>query len=139
MSRSPKRTIEEAEAVLSCDDNRVKVYRFLEKFSQCEVYVRPYLLKYYKESNQTVCLEEIPLDSREIKTALSEAGIYFEDSKLITKIFGAEDAPGKSSCRWLRNKITHELMIRSIREVCNRSSELMSDMDCFMNTIFEQS
>ena len=44
----------------------------------------------------------------------------------------------KASCRWLRNKVTHELMKRAISEVCTRNAELIKDMDAFMEQINKQ-
>ena len=38
----------------------------------------------------------------------------------------------------LRNKITHELMRRAVKEVCTRSDELISDMNQFIEQIKEQ-
>lgn len=139
MSISPSRIIDEATALLSSDNNRDLVNGFLEKFSQCEVYTRPRLQEYYKSNGELVEPEEIALEAKAIKTAFTEAGIYFDDKKLITRIFGAEKGPGKSSCRWLRNKISHELMRRALKEVCERNNELLSDMDSFMCQIKAQS
>ena len=139
MSISSKRIIENANLILDESDNRYRVHTFLEKFSQCEVYVRPVLLQYYKSAGEEVRPEEIGLESKEIKDAFSEKGIYFSDKKLITRIFGAEDALNKSSCRWLRNKISHELMKRAIKEVCLRHTELIEDMNSFINQVNYQS
>lgn len=139
MSVSPSRIINEANTLLSTENNRKLVYSFLEKFSQCEVYTRPILMAYYISIGELVDEEEIALAARTIKAAFTEAGIYFDDNRIITKIFGAEKGPGKSSCRWLRNKISHELMRRALKEVCERNNELLSDMDSFMCQIKAQS
>ena len=138
MSISSKKIIENANKILAEDDHREKVNTFLEVFSQCEVYVRPVLLRSYKSNGEEIKPEEIGLDAKTIKDAFSEEGIYFEDGKLITRIFGAEDALGKSSCRWLRNKILHELMKRALTEVCNRFEALTADMNSFIEQINSQ-
>ena len=88
------------------------MHAFLEKFSQCEVYVRPILKQYYCDIGEEKEDDEIALVSKDIKDACDENGIYFVDKRIVTRIFGAEDAVNRSSCRWLRNKITHELMRR---------------------------
>ena len=138
MSISPKTIIDEVDNYLSQDDNRIRMYSFLEKFFQCEVYVRPILKQYYKDIGEEKEDKDIVLDAREIKDALPENGIYINDKQLITRIFGTEQRSGISSCRWLRNKITHELMRRAVKEACNRSEELIADMDSFINQIKEQ-
>ena len=97
------------------------------------------LIQYHKSIGEEVKPENICLNAREIKDAFSEQGIYFADGKILTRIFGAEDAPNKSSCRWLRNKVTHELMKRAINEVCERNAALINDMDDFIQQIIEQS
>lgn len=132
MSASPKRIISEANDFLSTDNNRQLIYYFLEKYSQCEVYIRPFLMQYYKSIGEQIKQEEIGMEAKTIRIALSENGIIFADKKLITRIFGSEDRSGKSSCRWLRNKISHELMRRALKEVCERNTELLSDLDSFL-------
>ena len=114
------------------------MHAFLEKFSQCEVYVRPILKQYYCDIGDEKEDDEIALVSKDIKDACDENGIYFVDKRIVTRIFGAEDAVNRSSCRWLRNKITHELMRRAVKEVCTRSDELISDMNQFIEQIKEQ-
>lgn len=138
MSASPKSIVEKAEVLLNKDDNRNKVASFLHTFSKCEVFTRPVLQRYYKTIGEVINADDIVLDSREILTAFSEEGIYFSDKKIITRIFGAEKAKGISSCKWLRNKISHELMARSIAEVCERYDMLIADMSEFIATIVEQ-
>ncbi len=138
MSISPATIIEKVEEILSEDNNREKMHAFLEKFFQCEVYVRPILRQYYCDIGEEKQDAEIALISKDIKDACEESGIYFEDKKLITRIFGAADEVDKSSCRWLRNKITHELMRRAVKEACTRSDELISDMNQFIEQIKEQ-
>ena len=44
--------------------------------------------------------DEIALVSKDIKDACDENGIYFVDKRIVTRIFGAEDAVNRSSCRW---------------------------------------
>lgn len=138
MSISPQKIIEEVDQFLSQDDNRNKLYAFLEKFSQCEVYCRPIMKQYFHDLGEDIKDEDIGLDSRDIKNAFGENGIYFEDKRLLTRIFGAESAPSISSCRWLRNKITHELRRRAVREACERIDELITDMDLFISQINNQ-
>ena len=138
MSISPQRIIGEANAFLSSENNRQLVNSFLERFSQCEVFVRPHLIEYKKSIGEPADPEDICLEAQTIKTALSEAGIYFEDKKLITRVFGSEKGQGKSSCRWLRNKISHELMRRALREVCERYTVLIADMDSFIFQVSSQ-
>ena len=114
------------------------MHAFLEKFFQCEVYVRPILNQYYCDIGEERQSDDIKLVAKDIRDACFENGIYFDDKKLITRIFGAEDGVNKSSCRWLRNKITHELMRRAVKEVCVRSDELIFDMNRFIERIKEQ-
>lgn len=138
MSISPTRIINEANALLSTENNRELVFCFLEKYSQCEVYTRPILTEYYKGSGETLAIEEIGMEAKIIKIAFLENGIVFDDKKLITRIFGAEDSPGRSSCRWLRNKVSHELMRRALREVCERNNDLLADMEAFICEVSAQ-
>ena len=135
---SPRTIIEKAEEIMCVGDNRFKIGRFLEKFSECEVYVRPTLVSYFKSLGEDIGSEDIGLEAKTIRTAFSEKGIYFDDNKLITRIFGAEDSPGESSCRWLRNKITHVMMKRALNEVCNRYDSLLLDMNNFISQIEAQ-
>jgi len=59
----------------------------------------------------------------------------FDDSKLLTRIWGKEAKPGSSSCAFLRNKISHELMYRALREVVGRETELSADIHLFIKTL----
>lgn len=138
MSISPQRIIDEVERFLSMDDNRIKLYSFLEKFSQCEVYCRHILKQYYRDIGEMINDEDICLEAQLVKEACGEQGIYFDDNTLVTRVFGTGKAPGASSCRWLRNKISHELMRRAIKEACTRLDDLISDMDSFINQIQDQ-
>ena len=115
----------------------MKLNIFLQKFSECEVYTRPHLEEYYKEDGRKP--EDISLNRDDILKAFGEDGIYFKDNKLITRIFGESDKKGESSYRWLRNKITHSLMHRAICEVCERSEQIVTDIDDFINQIEDQS
>lgn len=137
--KRPSRIINEANSFLDIDSNRLLLHDFLQKFSECEVYCRPVLIAYYKSNGIEIAPEEIALNRQDIKDAFCEDGVYFDDSKLLTRLFGAENKPGYSSCRWLRNKITHEMMIRAIREVCNRHDALIEDMNIFINEVESQS
>jgi hypothetical protein len=135
MRPGPKSVIEDAETILDFADNRSKVNSFLHTFSKCEVYIRPILFEYYKLNGKEIKFEDIALNANEIKYALSEKGIKIPDQKLITRIFGAKKAKGDSSCKWLRNKISHELKKRELQEVCNRYDDLIQDMTDFITII----
>lgn len=137
--KRPSKIISDSEEYLNLENNRELLYEFLNIFSWCEVYCRPVLKKYYKDEGKKI--EDIGLCAKDICDAFAETGIYFdgENEKIIYKIFGAEDSPGKSSCRWLRNKVTHEMMGRAIHEICDRHDELIKNMKVFINTIENQS
>lgn len=132
-----KTIIDRANQYLDTDNNREKLGIFLTKFSECEVYTRPYLLDYYED--EEIEENDIKLLRSDIVNAFEIAGIKFDDPKLLTRIFGESDKVGESSYRWLRNKITHELMIRAIHEVCDRNEEIIADMDSFITQVEEQS
>lgn len=133
-----KTIIETAKLFLDTDNHRNSVFLFLEKFSQCEVYVRPILRDYLLNEDPNIKEEEIGLECRQIINAFSEKGIYFNDNKIVYNIFGSKNKTNESSCKWLRNKITHSLMQRALSEVCNRYDELIDNMDNFIKTIEQQ-
>ena len=134
-----KKIVENSNHYLENDDRRTRVALFLDKFSQCEVYARSVLIPYLKSMHLDIKSEDIGLDLQNIKDALFESGIYYDYKKLITRIFGAESTKGISSCRWLRNKISHELMKRALSEVCERYEDLIRDMDLYIEIFDEQS
>lgn len=133
-----KTIIENAKIFLDTDNHRNSVFLFLEKFSQCEVYVRPILRDYLLNEDPNIKEEEIGLECRQIINAFSEEGIYFNDNKIVYNIFGSKNKINESSCKWLRNKITHSLMQRALSEVCNRYDELIDNMDDFIKNIEQQ-
>lgn len=135
----PKTIVERAREYLDSENHRELMNSFLTKFSEIEVYTRPYLEEYYRSIGEDIDPERIGLERETVLDAFSEAGIYFDDKKQITRIFGASDKVNESSCRWLRNKITHSLMLRAIREVCERSDQLIDDMDSFIEQVENQS
>ena len=135
MSKKPSTIVAAANAFLEDGNNREKKEAFIDKFSECEVYCRSILVPYYKENYPEIKEDQIGLDRKEIKVAFEERGITFDDAKLLTRLFGADDKAGSRSCRILRNKILHEMMLSSIREVCTRSDELMSDMNSFIEQV----
>ena len=133
-----KTIIENANNFLNEANNRILVFEFLEKFSQCEVYARLMLKSYLVYEDPSIKEEEIGLECRQIINAFSENGIYFEDKKILFNIFGSNDKLNESSCKWLRNKITHSLMQRALKEVCIRFNELMDYMNSFIQEIEKQ-
>lgn len=132
----PQTTINKIDEILNTDNNRNKIYSFLNKFSQCEVYVRYYLEMYYGEN---VDPNDIKLIREDIKSALLENGICIEDERIITFIFGDTDNTDSRTCKRLRNKITHKLNKAHIKEVIRRYDELISKMDEFIQLVNEQS
>lgn len=137
-SMRAKTIIENANIFLEKENHRKLVFQFLEKFSQCEVYVRPVLKEYLLNEDPNIKEEEIGLEYRQIINAFSENGIYFCDKKIVSDIFGSNDKVNESSCKWLRNKITHSLMQRALKEVCCRYDVLIDNMDTFIKTIEQQ-
>lgn len=130
-----KTIIQRAEEYLSIDNHRQLKDTFLEKYSKCEVLCRPLLRKYLKSIGEFTSDEDIGMELQDIRCALSEEGYNFDDNKLLTRIWGKNNTLGSSSCRYLRNKIIHELMIRALHEVVDRSDELNADMDKFIDEL----
>ncbi|MCD8222750.1 MAG: hypothetical protein LUD07_11345 [Clostridiales bacterium] len=127
--------ISKADTYLNKDNNRQIKDAFLEKYSKCEVLCRPVLRSYLKEIGEYTSDEEIGMELQLIKAALYDASYVFDDSKLLTRIWGKGSKKGESSCRFLRNKITHELMERALHEVVERQAELNADMDLFIDVL----
>lgn len=127
--------ISRADTYLSLDNNRQIKDSFLEKYSKCEVLCRPILREYLKNIGEFTSDEEMGMELQNIKDALSDASYIFEDNKLLTRIWGKGKDKGSSSCRFLRNKITHELMERALHEVVERATELNADMDIFIEVL----
>lgn len=127
--------IARAEDYLSIGENRSIKNGFLEKYSKCEVLVRPILREYLKSIGEYTSDEDLGMDLQSIKDALSDGSYIFDDSKLLTRIWGKGKDKGSSSCRFLRNKITHELMERALHEVVERTDCLNADMDAFIEVL----
>lgn len=127
--------IQRAETYLAIDDHRQIKDSFLEKYSKCEVLCRPLLRDYLKNIGEYTTDEEMGMELQNIKEALSDASYIFEDNKLLTRIWGKGKGKGSSSCRFLRNKIIHELMERALHEVVERKDDLNADMDKFIETL----
>lgn len=135
----PQNTIAQINEILETNTNRDKINSFLSKFSECEVYVRYYLKKYYQDCGEQIKDEDIKLIREDIKDALNDYGIYFEDDKLLTEIFGQKSKKGERSCKQLRNKITHLLKKSEINEVINNYEMLINKMDEFIEKVIDQS
>ena len=131
----PETVIQRAEEFLAIDNNRGIKDSFLEKYSKCEVLCRPIIKEYLKAIGEYTCDEDIGMELQIVKDSLSDASFIFEDNKLLTRIWGKGKDKGSSSCRFLRNKITHELMERALHEVVERKDELNADMDRFIEVI----
>ena len=127
--------IARAEGYLSIGENRSIKNDFLEKYSKCEILVRPILREYLKGIGEYTSDEDIGMDLQDIKDALSDGSYIFVDSKILTRIWGKGKEKGSSSCRFLRNKITHELMERALHEVVERADSLNADMDTFIEVL----
>ena len=132
---SAKTVIRKADEYLKEGDNRSIKDEFLEKYSKCEVLCRPILREYLMNIGEDVNDEDIGMERELIKNALSEMGYVVDDKKLLTRIWGSSCRKDSSSCRFLRNKITHELMERALHEVVDRQEELNSDMDKFIEIL----
>lgn len=128
--------INEAEEFLKKGNNRKVISIFLEKYSKCEVVCRYCIRNFSSVVGDDE--EVIDMDLKTIKSALSEMGYKFEDEKLLTKIWGKNSKRNQSSCRFLRNKISHELMKRALNEVVERKDELFSYMDEFIENIINK-
>lgn len=122
---------------LNENSNRQIKNDFLEKYSICEVYCRQYLKKYLAEIGEYCDDEDMGMELQTIKEALSDAGIVFEDKKLLTRLWGKSQKKGERSCRFLRNKITHELMFSAINEVVERNEDINRDMNEFIRIVIE--
>ena len=133
--KSAATIIAKAEGYLSIGENRLIIFDFLENYSKCEVLVRPVLKEYLNCIGEYTSDEDIGMDLQSIKEALSDASYIFSDSKLLTRIWGKSKEKGASSCRFLRNKITHELMERALHEVVERTDSLNADMDAFIEVL----
>ena len=132
---SAETVIRRAEEYLELNDNRKIKDAFLEKYSKCEVLCRPLLREYLKNIGEYTSDEDIGMDLQLIKDALADASYIFDDNKLLTRIWGKGKNKGSSSCRFLRNKISHELMERALHEVVERKEELNADMDIFIEVL----
>lgn len=132
---SAETIISRAENYLSINNNRKIKDSFLEKYSKCEVLCRPVLRDYLKSIGEFISDEEMGMELQNIKDALLDASYIFDDNKLLTRIWGKGKDKGSSSCRFLRNKITHELMERALHEVVEREAELNADMDKFIEVL----
>lgn len=122
---------------LNENSNRQIKNDFLEKYSICEVYCRQYLKKYLVEIGEYYDDEDMGMELQTIKDALSDAGVVFEDKKLLTRLWGKSQKKGERSCRFLRNKITHELMLSAINEIVERNEDINRDMDEFIRVVSE--
>ena len=130
-----KTIIKKADDFLSINNNWELKDEFLEKYSKCEVLCCPLLRDYLKSIGDYKSDEDIGMELDLIKDALSDASYIFDDNKLLTRIWGKEEKVGASSCRFLRNKISHELMSRALHEVVERHEELNADMDKFIEVL----
>ena len=135
---SAKKIISKSDIYLNIDNHRQLKDAFLEKYSKCEVLCREILRKYLNEKDKNASEKIINMDLRIIKPALSNLGYIFDDRKLLTRIWGQEKKKGASSCRFLRNKITHELMERALHEVVERNAELNAYMDVFIDALMKK-
>lgn len=135
MKKKPQTILNEMNELLCDEDKKSKVYNFLNKFSQCEVYARYYLEMFYENEKP----EDIVLIRDDILSAFNEEGIYFQNEKLLTCIFGQSNKANDRSCKILRNKITHKLNKTHLLEVIHKYDELISKMDEFIQQVEEQS
>ncbi len=128
----PQTIIAKADSYLAKENHRAIKDTFLETYSKCEILCRDIVRDYLINIGEYTSDEDIGMDLKQINNAMSEAGYSFTDKKVLTRIWGKSDKKGSSSCRFLRNKITHELMERALHEVVERETELMNDMNSFM-------
>lgn len=132
----PINKVIKAEKILLIEDNKNKIINFIFTFIKCEIYCKNILKRYLKEINEYTSDEDINLELGIIKEALSDNGYFFKDEKLLTRIFGKiKSIDTKFSCRYLRNKIVHELSESSINYVIVKYEDLISDMNIFINTL----
>lgn len=124
-----------ADNYLELGDNRQKKDSFLEKYTKCEVLCRQVVRGYLKDIGEYSSDDEIGMGLKNIRDALSYTSYVFKDNRLLTRIWGKASSKGTSSCRFLRNKITHELMERALHEVVERYDELNADMDNFIEVL----
>ncbi len=132
----PIKKIVKAEEILAIADDKNKIINFIFTFIKCEIYCKNILNKYLKEIGEYISDEDTTLDLSIIKEALSDNGYFFEDARLLTRIFGKKSSSdAKFSCRYLRNKIIHELNTNTINYVLINYDDLIGDMNTFINIL----
>lgn len=135
----PINQIVKAEEILAIAEDKNKIINFIFTFIKCEIYCKNILKKYLNEIGEYTSDEDIELELKKIKEALSDNGYFFEDEKLLTKIFGKKSSSNvKFSCRYLRNKIVHELQTNAINYVLINYDDLIDYMNTFINSLNTQ-
>lgn len=95
---SAEKIISNAEEYLCIDNHRQIKDAFLEKYTKCEVLCRSILKEYLKNIGEYISDDEIGMELQNIKDALSDASYIFDDSKLLTRIWGKGKEKDSSSC-----------------------------------------
>lgn len=125
-------------------DNPVKKAtkdQFIELFILCEMECKDAILDHWHSCGRkldVVDTDGIRLRPDSIKNALGPSTEFSFQEEFLLRLFGGNDnsnnpykRKGLYSAKILRDKITHELLITAIEEVCDRKDELFELMKAF--------
>lgn len=128
-----KTELERLESFFKQDTDTVQLLEdFKNKFNICET-VYKVILKKYQNCKSKKSEEHLILDMRQVPSALNFAGYTF-DKALLTELFGSNSSKGET-VKKLRDKITHGINKKAVKEISDRKDELFGYMNSFLSII----
>ena len=133
-------TIEEQTEVRTRIKNKVRQYNAFDK--EKEELIKNFLLEFAKcDSIYKDILKEVTnelnndaIDMRIVNPALKHAG-YSINRAILEGVFGRGNKIGTMSCKWIRNRIVHNMDEDAILELDSRKNELFDEMKGFQHQI----
>ena len=113
---------------------RSHVFAFLEKYFLCETISKLIMVEYKKQIGTPIEYKKIKMDLRILKPALN----YFHydvPEDLTKRLFYHDKINNLYSAKGIRNNIVHELTKTNLIYIENHYSQLISDLDRYINII----
>lgn len=123
------------QAKLEGGNSREHLHFFLEKYFLCEIASKEMLVGYQNEIGEHLEYKDAKMDLRKLKPAFNHYGLGLSND-VLKRLFAAKTPKGqRRSAKNLRDSVVHGMTRQNLAEIDSRYSQLISDMEVFINSV----
>lgn len=125
--------IADAEAALASPDSREAYYKFIARYSLCELGYKSLLADHIKDLGRKPN-DNLTIEYKRIPAVLKRVGLKIDDN-IIKEIFDATRTIGERHARDLRNSLSHSPNPAAINELLQKQGQIDAAMDVFLSAL----